>query len=72
MSVEGTVSRVEPFGAFVNVEPGVDGLIHSSKLDAQTQLTKGDSITVNVESVDSKQRRMGLSLVLTELPIGYK
>ncbi|MBP7768835.1 S1 RNA-binding domain-containing protein [Candidatus Woesebacteria bacterium] len=72
MSVTGTVSRIEPFGAFINVEQGVDGLIHSSKLDGQTQLKKGDSVTVNVESVDPVQRRMSLSLVLTELPMGYK
>jgi len=72
MSVSGTVSRTEPFGVFVNVEPGVDGLIHSSKLDGQTQLNRGDKITVNVESVDPVQRRMSLSLVLTELPVGYK
>jgi small subunit ribosomal protein S1 len=72
MSVTGTVSRIEPFGAFINVEPGVDGLIHSSKLDGQNTLKKGDSVTVNVESVDPEQRRMSLSLVLTELPMGYK
>lgn len=72
MSVTGTVSRIEPFGAFINVEPGVDGLIHSSKLEGQAPLNKGDKVTVNVESVDPEQRRMSLSLVLTELPMGYK
>lgn len=72
MSISGTVSRVEAFGAFINVEAGVDGLIHSSKLDPDSQLKKGDSVTVNVESVDPDQRRMSLSLVLTELPMGYK
>ncbi|MDQ5951106.1 MAG: hypothetical protein QG639_383 [Patescibacteria group bacterium] len=72
MSISGVVSRVEAFGAFINVEPGVDGLIHSSKLDPDSQLKKGDNVTVNVESVDPEQRRMSLSLVLTELPMGYK
>lgn len=72
MTVSGTVSRIESFGAFINVEEGVDGLIHSSKLDQGAQLKRGDSITVHVESVDSKQRRMSLSLVSTELPMGYK
>ncbi len=61
MSITGTVSRVEPFGVFVNVEAGIDGLIHSSKLDASTVYKKGDSVTVNVESVDPQQRRMSLS-----------
>lgn len=72
MSISGTVSRIEPFGAFINVEAGVDGLIHSSKLDSTTELKKGEKVTVNVESVDPEQRRMSLSLVLTELPMGYK
>ena len=71
-TVEGTVSRVEPFGVFVNVETGIDGLIHSSKLEEGHDLKRGDQITVNVESVDPDQRRMSLSLVLTEVPLGYK
>ncbi|HYD34845.1 MAG TPA: S1 RNA-binding domain-containing protein [Vitreimonas sp.] len=69
---EGTVTRVEPFGVFVNVEPGVDGLIHSSKLTPDTTFQKSDKVTVTVESVDADQRRMSLSLILTELPVGYK
>lgn len=72
MTIDGKVSRVESFGIFVNVEPGIDGLIHSSKLEQGVDLKKGESITVHVESVDSKQRRMSLSLVLTEVPMGYK
>lgn len=71
-TVQGTVSRIEAFGAFINVEPGIDGLIHSSKLDSQVELKKGDKITVNVESVDPDHRRMSLSLVLTKVPVGYK
>lgn len=72
MTISGTVSRIESFGVFVNVEEGVDGLIHSSKLDPSIELQKGQEITVFVESVDPNQRRMSLSVVLTELPVGYK
>lgn len=68
----GKVTRVESFGAFVNVEPGVDGLIHSSKLDPNKELKVGDEVTVNVENVVPEQRRMSLSVVLTEAPMGYK
>lgn len=68
----GKVTRVESFGAFVNVEPGVDGLIHSSKLDPNKELKIGDEVTVNVENVVPEQRRMSLSVVLTEAPMGYK
>lgn len=72
MSVTGTVSRVEPFGVFVNVEAGIDGLIHSSKLESGTSFKKGDSVTVNVESVDPDQRRMSLSLISNEDLSMYK
>ncbi|MFZ5376233.1 MAG: S1 RNA-binding domain-containing protein [Patescibacteria group bacterium] len=68
----GKVSRIEQFGVFVNVEPGVDGLIHSSKLTSGQELSVGEEITVNVENVSPEQRRMSLSLVLTEVPMGYK
>jgi len=71
-TVEGTVSRVENFGVFINVEAGIDGLIHSSKLEPSANLKKGDKVTVNVESVDSEQRRMSLSLVTTELAVEYR
>jgi len=68
----GTVSRVESFGIFVNVEAGVDGLIHASKLVGDENFTRGDSVTVTVESVEPEQRRMSLSPVSTQVPLGYK
>jgi len=68
----GKVTRIESFGAFINVEPGVDGLIHASKLDPSRDLKSGDEVTVNVESVSPEQRRMSLSMMLTEAPMGYK
>lgn len=71
-TLTGTVSRVEPFGVFVNVEEGVDGLIHASKLNPDTVYEKGAEVTVTVESVDPERRRMSLSPILTEVPVGYK
>ncbi len=68
----GEVSRIEPFGVFVDVMPGVDGLIHVSKLDPKVKLKEGDEVTVNVDSVEPDKRRMSLSMVLTEVPMGYK
>jgi ribosomal protein S1 len=68
----GKVTRIESFGVFVNVEPGVDGLIHASKLDPSRELKVGEEVIVNVESVMPDQRRMSLSMVLTEVPMGYK
>lgn len=68
----GEVTRVEPFGAFIHVEEGVDGLMHSSKMERGKQYEKGEEVQVSVESVDSKERRMSLAPVLTELPVDYK
>jgi ribosomal protein S1 len=68
----GTVSRVEQFGVFVNVEKGVDGLIHMSKLSPDHTYQTSEEVTVTVESIDPDQRRMSLSPVLTEVPVGYK
>ncbi|MDR0463338.1 MAG: S1 RNA-binding domain-containing protein [Pseudomonadales bacterium] len=71
--ISGTVSRIEPFGVFVNIEPGIDGLIHSSKLTGEEkELTKGESISINVESIEKDNKRMSLSLVSNELPVNYK
>lgn len=68
----GQVTRVENFGVFVNVEPGVDGLIHGSKLTGEENYAKDQGVTVTVESVDPGQRRMSLSPVSTQVPVGYK
>ncbi|MBD3250424.1 MAG: S1 RNA-binding domain-containing protein [Candidatus Pacebacteria bacterium] len=68
----GQITRSAPFGLFVGVMPGVDGLIHASKLGPGADLKVGDEVTVNVDSVDPQKRRMSLSMVLTEVPMGYK
>ncbi|MEN8253220.1 MAG: S1 RNA-binding domain-containing protein [Patescibacteria group bacterium] len=68
----GKVSRTESFGVFINVEPGVDGLMHQTKIERGKVYEKGEKVTVNVESIASKERRMSLSPVLTEVPVDYK
>jgi ribosomal protein S1 len=70
--ITGTVSRIEQFGVFVNVETGVDGLIHNSKLDSEQKLHKGQQISVNIESIDKDNKRMSLTLITNELPVDYK
>jgi len=71
-TITGKVSRIEGFGAFVNIEPGVDGLVHSSKLEATHELKKGDQITVHVDSVSSQQKRMSLSPIATARSVEYR
>ena len=64
----GTVARLAPFGAFVTLEPGVDGLVHISKLGKGRRihhprevLEEGQEIEVAVESVDTTEKRISLA-----------
>ncbi len=63
----GTVSRLAPFGAFVTLGEGVDGLIHVSRLSVEKKiqhpdevLKTGQTIEVKIESVDRENKRISL------------
>ncbi|HVK19021.1 MAG TPA: S1 RNA-binding domain-containing protein, partial [Fimbriiglobus sp.] len=64
----GKVTRIADFGAFVEVAPGIEGLVHVSELSTQRVrrvrdvLSEGQEVTVQVQSVDPEARRMSLSL----------
>ncbi|MCX7115179.1 MAG: Tex family protein [Gammaproteobacteria bacterium] len=68
MVLEGVVSNVTNFGAFVDVGVHQDGLVHISALankfvsDPHLILKPGDVVTVRVIEVDSERRRIGLSM----------
>jgi len=70
--VEGVVVRISDFGVFVNLEPGIEGLIHITKIPPATKLKLGDKVSCYVEGIDQKERRISLGLVLTAKPVGYK
>jgi len=70
--VKGTVVRLAPFGVFVTLEPGVEGLIHISKIPAEKTFKVGEKVDCFVESLDKENRRMSLGVVLKEKPVGYK
>ena len=70
--VKGEVVRSSDFGTFVQLEPGVEGLIHITKIPPDKKLERGQSVDVYVEGSDAKEKRISLGLVLTEKPIGYK
>ena len=65
--VEGTVDRIAPFGAFVELEPGLFGLVHISQVatrridKVEDELRVGDVITVKVMDVDPEAKRISLS-----------
>jgi small subunit ribosomal protein S1 len=70
--VSGTVTRLMEFGAFVRLEPGVEGLIHISELShkrvwrASDAVQEGQEVEVQIVSVDPQGQRIGLSLKALE------
>lgn len=70
-TLTGTVSRVVPFGVFVTIASGIDGLIHESKLTGEPYMA-GDKVTVVLDSIDGDQRRVSLSPATTDVPVMYK
>lgn len=64
----GVVNRLAPFGAFVNLAPGIDGLVHISKLGQGRRLNhpreaveEGQNIEVLIESIDLENKRISLA-----------
>jgi small subunit ribosomal protein S1 len=66
--VEGTVSRIEPFGAFVSMEPGIEALLHVSQIsdeenfDLRRVLYEGQRVLSRIISIESNKQRLGLSI----------
>jgi small subunit ribosomal protein S1 len=66
--VEGRVTKVVTFGAFVEIHPGVEGLVHISELAAhhvenpREVVNQGDVLAVRVIEIDADRRRLSLSL----------
>lgn len=66
--VPATITRISDFGAFAELEPGVEGLIHISELadiavaEPLKTVKPGDRVMVKVLRVDPKRQRVGLSI----------
>ena len=62
--LDGTVTQIAPFGAFVRLAEGVEGLIHSSELtgEALAAVSEGAPVKVRVIRIDVPRRRIALSL----------
>jgi small subunit ribosomal protein S1 len=87
MIAAGQVTRLTDFGAFIKLEPGVEGPLHISKLGRGKKLKhpreavkEGETIPVQIEKIDSDQRRISLIRVdgdeeeapTTGIPEGYR
>ena len=70
--VKGKVTRVSPYGIFVELSPGVEGLIHISKVAPGEEPKAGDEIMCLIEDLKPDQRKISLSMALTEKPMGYR
>lgn len=68
----GKVMKLTSFGALVQIESGIEGLVHISKIPPEFQINEGDEVDVYIESIDKDSRRISLGLVLSQKPIGYK
>jgi small subunit ribosomal protein S1 len=70
--VEGKVTKVVTFGAFVEIMPGVEGLVHISELaqhhveNPREVVSQGDSVQAKIIEVDPDRRRLSLSLKRVE------
>ena len=76
-SYDGIVARLAPFGAFVTLEEGIDGLVPISKLGggrrlkhAQEVLKIGQKLRVAIEKIDTEQRRISLAPAEAEAAAG--
>src|SRR2546421_3141471 len=71
-TVEGKVTKVVTFGAFVEILPGVEGLVHISELaqhhveNPREVVSQGDLVEAKIIEVDAERRRLSLSLKRVE------
>ncbi|OIR03599.1 30S ribosomal protein S1 [mine drainage metagenome] len=66
--VQGTVTKITSFGAFVELKDGIDGLVHISQISEERVekikdvLKPGQQVTARVVKIDRDERRLGLSI----------
>jgi small subunit ribosomal protein S1 len=71
--VNGTITKIAPFGAFARIESGIEGLIHVTEIyppttDAKMALHEGEEVQVRVLRIESDRRRLGLSMRAVAAP----
>lgn len=70
--VSGKVLRLASYGAIIEIEEGLEGLLHISHIPPEAKIDVGDMIDCFVEKIEPEKRRLSLGLVLKEKPVGYK
>ena len=75
-SVPGTVTKITNFGVFVELEPGLEGLLHISeladhKVDSPEEVVKvGQRVEVRIIKIDTDERKIGLTLIQAHVEEG--
>lgn len=71
---KGTVTKIMDFGAFVELEPGVEGLVHISELShkrvfrTSDVVSEGDEVDIMIQSIDTDAQRISLSMKAATTP----
>ncbi len=60
--IDAVISRTSSFGAFVQLEQGIEGLIHSSKIPYGRKLEVGEKVRINIDLFNPEQHRVALRL----------
>ena len=72
--ISGKVVQIKEYGAFVEIEPGLDGLVHISEIAAKRvnniseELTVGQEVSTKILDIDHDKRRISLSIKATLSP----
>jgi small subunit ribosomal protein S1 len=70
--IKGTVSRIAGYGAFIQLDHDIDGLVHISQVSEERiekikdHLNEGDEVSARVIKIDKEERRIGLSIKAAE------
>ena len=70
--IKGTVSRIAGYGAFIQLDHDIDGLVHISQVSEdriekiKDHLNEGDEVSARVIKIDKEERRIGLSIKAAE------
>lgn len=71
-TVTGQAVRSVNYGVFVQLEPGIEGLLHVSKITPGEEPKVGDTISCVIENIDTARRKISLTLIPKEKPVGYR
>ena len=71
-NVKGKAVRTAPYGVFIQLEPGIEGLLHVSKIPPGENIPEGSELECVVELVDETKRKISLTLMPKAKPMGYR